>query len=248
MLIGIDIGGSNSRVALFQKNSPKILQKIQFKNSGDFEIDFAKLCDTITKISQKKKISKIGVSIAGELNRSKSSLLVSPNLIDFVGRPIRKMLAQKFACKIRLENDAVTTARGEAFFGAQIRENFLLVIWGSGVGGALAEFRNQKFCFRNIEIGREDDLEKFCGGNWIPKKFGKNPQKLNKNEWREIEKKFASVLQKICDERKITQVVFSGGVALHQKIHVRAIGKLISAKIEFSKLCENAGLVGAATL
>jgi len=253
MFVGIDIGGSNSRVALFCQNFPKIVRKIVFANLGKFADDSAKLLAAISEISMGREVEKIGVSIAGELNRAKSALVVSPNLPNFVGRPIRKLLAQKFCCPVMLENDAVAAARAEAIFGTNREKNFLFVIWGSGVGGALVEFRGGKTWLENLELGhipldRRGDLESFCGGNSISKKYSKMPQNLSELEWAEIEKNFAEILQKVIVARKIPLVVFGGGIAYHQKIRVREVGKLISAKTRITKFGENAGLVGAATL
>ncbi|MBU1089253.1 ROK family protein [Patescibacteria group bacterium] len=261
MFIGVDIGGSSSRVALFVSPAkPKIIKRIQFRNSGNYSKDFENLCEAIAKLTS-KKIEGIGVGVAGMLNLAKTSLKLSPNLLGWSRKPLQKDLARKFRCEVILENDATVASLGEALFGESRGKDFLFVIWGSGIGGSFVSFENEKKKpkLENFEIGHQlldarggkcgcgkrGCLEVFCGGKGISKHYKKEAKNLNEKEWKEVCANFAKGLQKVIEARQPSLIVFGGGIACKQNKRVKQIAKLLPTKIKITKLKENVGLVGS---
>lgn len=262
MFVGVDIGGSSSRVALFAPHgSSKILRRIEFRNSGNYKNDLVNLIAAIEKISP-QKIDGIHVGIAGILNSRKTALAHSSNLSGWERCPLKNDLVKFFCCKVSLENDTVTAARGEALFGANRGCDFLFVIWGSGIGGCFVNFRNGGLRLENFELGhipfdrrgarcgcgRRGCSEVFCGGKGIYRKYKKEPQNLNEKEWVEVCADFAKGLRKVLVSREIPLVVFGGGISCKQKKHVRQIAQLLSVKIKITNLGEDAGLIGGVGL
>ena len=75
--------------------------------------------------------------IAGAVGKDRSSLVGSPHLSGWVGKPLVAELRKMFAAPVFLENDAVLAGMGEAHDGAGRGFNIVVYVTVStGVGGA----------------------------------------------------------------------------------------------------------------
>src|SRR5712692_5767653 len=85
--IGVDIGGTSTRVGLFQSlDSPDFALIARFPTEQSYEQQLHNIIATI-KSSGLEGYAGIGVSVAGRIARDGQSVIVAPNLTEYVGKP-----------------------------------------------------------------------------------------------------------------------------------------------------------------
>lgn len=134
--VGIDVGGTNTRVALIDEQY-HIVERVQFStNTTDPYAVIQRLCDEIKNFN--KEICGIGMSCPGPLDLLQGKILETPNLQGkWWGFPIAEELQK--ACKVQvfLENDANLAALAEAVIGEGKKYryvHFLTISTGIGSG------------------------------------------------------------------------------------------------------------------
>jgi glucokinase len=160
--IGIDLGGTNLRVALVSRDGQLIKKK---KEPTSEEI-----VDSIFRAAEdlfSDEIEGIGLGVAGLVNKKSGRVLISPNLhvverIDFINE-----IKERFNVPVFLENDANAAALGEKWIGAgRDFSSFVLLTLGTGIGGGIV--CNKKLLEVSAEIGHMSinmDGEKCHCGN-----------------------------------------------------------------------------------
>jgi glucokinase len=114
--VGIDVGGTNTRVALINEEY-KILERIKFStDSKDPEVTLQKIGEIIKGFA--KEIEGIGISCPGPLDLIGGVVLTPPNLPGWHYLPLSKRLEEITGVKVALENDANLAALAEALVGA----------------------------------------------------------------------------------------------------------------------------------
>ncbi len=135
--IGIDLGGTNLRFALFDY-SGKILKRKEVRTPRKKE-EIVKLIYEICNDFKKEfnDIVGCGIGLAGIIDKINGVLTISPNIPELNGFKIReefKILPFPFI----FENDANCAAVGEQWLGsARGKRNVLFITLGTGVGGGL---------------------------------------------------------------------------------------------------------------
>ncbi len=246
MYVGIDVGGTNIRIASFEELNPSGKRKvIELKTLNHYVKDFNNICKVISDLT-KYQVSGIGIDIPGVLNKAKTQILNANNLKSWQGQSIKNDLENKFNCKVVLENDATTAALGEALFGKGVGKDFLFIIWGTGIGGTFVHLINNQVYTISSELGHQivewggvldtcgqkGCLEVYCGGKGIEKRYGKPAKDLTENEWKEVEQYFAHGLLNILTIYPSELVVFSGSVALNQKNRLANIETIIRDRLK----------------
>jgi glucokinase len=87
-----------------------------------------------------KKVERIGLGVAGQVDTEKGVLLGAPNLGGGITTTLDlgKPLERKFGVRVVVGNDVEAAALGEARFGAgRGKKLFACVFVGTGIGGAL---------------------------------------------------------------------------------------------------------------
>ena len=134
-VIGIDIGGTNLRVALISEHG-EVQERVQF--TSDREI-----VPTITGAIDDLKdddTAGIGIAVAGIIDRRKNTVLFSPNLPSVEGIGLIHDLKKKYALPLFLDNDAHCAALGEKYAGkGRDLDSFILMTLGTGVGGGIVQ-------------------------------------------------------------------------------------------------------------
>lgn len=135
--IGIDVGGTNTRVALVDEDM-NLLSRVQFVTDT---ADPRAVIDEITRAIEKMRRADtrgIGISCPGPLDLKKGEIIVTPNLEPaWFGYPITRALAGATGLPVTLENDANLAALAEAVAGEGRRYRyvqFLTVSSGVGAG------------------------------------------------------------------------------------------------------------------
>ena len=140
-VIGVDIGGTNIRIGLMdaKANLKKVVNIPTQKEKGVKDVLrrlFLSL-DVIIK-NNKVKIKGIGIGCPGPLDDKKGIIISPPNLVDWHGLKLKKIVEAKYKCKVAIENDANCAAMGEFIQGAGKPYNdTVLLTLGTGVGSGV---------------------------------------------------------------------------------------------------------------
>jgi len=129
-VIGIDLGGTNLRVALVKGN--KILKYIKKKTPKKRDLLIKELLDSISQLMN-KNVKGIGISSPGPL---KDGIIKnSPNL-PLHNYNLKEKVRKTFNIKTEVENDANCVAIAEAELGCR-KKNFVVLTLGTGIGGGV---------------------------------------------------------------------------------------------------------------
>ncbi len=80
----------------------------------------------------------IGIGSPGIIRADEGIVLYPPNFKDWKEVELVKAIKKRFPIEVKVENDANCAALAEARFGVGVEhKDFLFVIWGTGVGGAI---------------------------------------------------------------------------------------------------------------
>lgn len=142
--IGIDVGGTNVKIALVDDNG-----KIIYSNSVP---TYAKMGYeyTVNNIKQAIKdlmketnttpsnIEGIGFDFPGQVDCKTGVVKLAPNIPGWVNVPIAQMIEDEFSIPTRIDNDVRCAALGELKFGAgRGCENFICITVGTGIGSGI---------------------------------------------------------------------------------------------------------------
>ncbi|MBY0517283.1 MAG: ROK family protein [Bacteriovoracaceae bacterium] len=146
--IGIDIGGTNTKLALVT-NDGMLRGARSFKTQDypDFPHYLAELTKQINELIEFKKTSSLadtpiaGIGVGAPNANWNNGCIVSPVNLKWGKVDIAHQLEAATGLPVELDNDANTAAIGEALFGvAKGVRDFVLVTLGTGVGtGIFAE-------------------------------------------------------------------------------------------------------------
>jgi glucokinase len=190
MAIGVDLGGTNVRVALGNSDG-QILRKIlerteKTKGPEGVSEQIIRMIYAITAEEVNfEDIVGIGIGSAGPLDIKRGGLMKPTNLpFDFV--PLVKPLEDEFGLPTNLLNDCVAAVIGEKHFGlGKGHENLVYITISTGIGGGVyvdghlligkdgnaheighftVDFEGRLTC----GCGRRGHWEAYCSGIGIP--------------------------------------------------------------------------------
>ena len=137
--IGVDIGGTNVRVAKVTVDG-KILDEVKgpsYALEGPDKV-IANLINMIGQIPNYNECSGIGVGVPGPVDTIKGEMVMATNLPGCEGFPITKLLEEKFNLPTYMDNDANVAGLAEAVLGAgKGLPVVYYVTHSTGIGGAL---------------------------------------------------------------------------------------------------------------
>lgn len=269
--IGIDIGGSNTRVGLF--HSLNILDYTLIAKFPTYQ-SYERQLHTIIATIQSRDIEKyagIGVSIAARLAKDARSVIVAPNLPAYIGQPFAQDLSDQFQCPIRLAHDAVCGLLAEKKFG-YIRnfERCAYLTISTGTGAAIQLSKAATTLTFSIEIGHQildgnflvclcgqtGCLETFTGGRQIELRYGRSTSQITENAfWETFSDKLALGLVNLAMLTRVDAVTISGAIVLNNpslltmlQQRVDVMLKNVTLELGLAVLGENAPIIGATLL
>jgi glucokinase len=136
-IIGVDLGGTNIKVALVTL-SGRIIEKYETKTEAK-KGSKSVINNIISAIGKVKsgKIKGIGIGSPGPLNY-KTGTILNPVNLPFRNVPLKKILHNKLKLPVFLDNDANCFALAEANFGIGKKyENVVGITLGTGIGGGI---------------------------------------------------------------------------------------------------------------
>jgi len=188
--VGVDLGGTNVRVALGDDEG-RILAKIserteKTKGPEGISEQIARIIRCLEEKEAKTgEIMGIGIGSAGPLDLNRGGLMKPTNIpYDFI--PLVEPLEDTFHLPTYLLNDCSTAVMGEKFFGAgKKHENLAYITLSTGIGGGIyvdghlligkdgnateighftIDYEGKLLC----GCGKRGHWEAYCSGNGIP--------------------------------------------------------------------------------
>ncbi|MEE0966408.1 MAG: ROK family protein [Bacilli bacterium] len=140
--VGIDIGGTNLRCAIFDEGMNKVEYfKCPNNKSKKAEENLKEMIDFIKSFNG--KIESIGIGAPGPLDAHKGLILNPPNLVGWDNFNIVEYFINETGISTKLSNDANVAALGEAILGAgKGFESVYYITMSTGFGGGYV-FRNE---------------------------------------------------------------------------------------------------------
>lgn len=144
LAVGVDIGGTNIRSVIVNTNGEIIYSlKVPTLAQQGKEATIKRIIDTIQQVINQSRVNPnklrgIGICAPGPLNGKTGIISFTPNLPGWKDVPLKKILEDKFAMEVVLENDANAAAWGERNFGVARGVNDLACFTlGTGIGGGI---------------------------------------------------------------------------------------------------------------
>ncbi len=156
--------------------------------------------DVARRVANGRKIEAVCGGIAGPFTERKRSLMGSPNLSDWIGKPLKNNLEENLQAPIYIENDSALVGLGEAIFGAgKGAEIVAYITVSTGVGGVRVvdgkiDERNLGFepGHQIIDYQNLQTLESLVSGKSVQKRFGKEPKEISDSTvWTDLAKTLA---------------------------------------------------------
>ena len=140
--IGVDLGGTKILAAVIHDGKAHNAAKAPTPTDGpDSVVEAIAALIEQTAADSDADVDKVGIGAPGHIDHKNNVLLEAPNLVGFDKTvPLAQLVADKVGGKpeVRLDNDVVVAALGEAAHGAGKGTDDFLAVWvGTGVGGAV---------------------------------------------------------------------------------------------------------------
>ncbi|MFS0864602.1 ROK family protein [Fredinandcohnia sp. 179-A 10B2 NHS] len=135
--IGIDLGGTNLRVALVDKHGT-ILQELERSTEPEKGPEFvvSNMVEMIQSVKGDHPVDSIGIGSPGPLNPKTGVIIEPPNLTGWSNVHIVEMLQKAINIQVTLDNDANAAALAEATIGAGAgHESVFYITVSTGIGG-----------------------------------------------------------------------------------------------------------------
>ncbi len=140
ILIGIDLGGTNVRAGVFAPDGELILFKdtpIEATRGPQAGLETIYNLVESVLVTQSQPVLAIGIGSTGPLDRERGCIQNPYTLPGWEDVDIVSPLVEKYGVPVALENDADAAALGEAWIGAGVgAERLVMVTIGTGVGYA----------------------------------------------------------------------------------------------------------------
>jgi glucokinase len=141
--IGIDVGGTKTRLALFGSHF-RVIEGLKFKTPKRTEPFATALTESVQALIKKasdedRVVSAVGVGFAGAIDGHDSTIKSAPNVAFLEGFSFRKTIEPMCNCDVVLLNDVHAALYGELKVGKAVDYKDVIAIFiGTGIGGALA--------------------------------------------------------------------------------------------------------------
>lgn len=233
MYLIFDIGGTHIRAAISDGSS--ILKKQIVDTPQNYDEALKLLSVLYSDLVKDIHIEKALCGIAGVLQSNKESLFSSPNLPDWVGKPLKKDLERLFSQNVYFENDAALAGLGEAVFGAGKQYSIVMYYTiGTGIGGVRIVDKKIDAHVWNFEPGHQiiasgKTVEQLASGGAIEKLYKKEPSEIHdQSVWNELEKDLAIGLFNSLLHWTPHVIVLGGGLINQNVISIQDIERHVS--------------------
>ena len=142
--IGIDVGGTNVKIALVNEKGQIIYSNsVPTRAEMGYEYTVNNIKQAIYDLMKEtklepKNIEGIGFGFPGQVDYKAGIVRNAPNIPGWVEVPIAKLIEDEFHIPTRVDNDVRCAALGELKYGAgKGCENLICITVGTGIGSGL---------------------------------------------------------------------------------------------------------------
>ena len=138
--IGVDLGGTNVRVAKVDENGNIVQDVIKPSHGleGPKELISETIFSCLEEIKDIDKCEGIGIGVPGAVDPVKRAMAISTNLVGFKDYPIADLIQEKYKIPTFIDNDANVAGLAEALIGSGKGSPIVYYLTHStGIGGAL---------------------------------------------------------------------------------------------------------------
>ncbi len=141
LALGIDLGGTNARAALVDRDSGTVLRLERHVLDGRSPEDVVAVVTRAARAAAGEggvpSLGRVGMGVAGQVLGASGVVLNAPNL-GWRDVPLGAMLSAALGAPVRVVNDLSAAAWGESRFGAARGVKEALVVFaGTGVGSGI---------------------------------------------------------------------------------------------------------------
>lgn len=140
--IGVDLGGTNLRVAAIDENGQvldRVATPVAYDRGPEHVVDnIVEVIHRVRSAIVSDGLRGVGIGVPGFIDIDAGVVVGTANLPGFEGFPVRDEIQRHLGTSIILENDANAAALGEKWMGAgKDVQNLILLTLGTGIGGGI---------------------------------------------------------------------------------------------------------------
>lgn len=139
MLAGIDLGGTQARVAVARSDGRiTAIRKVHTAELEGPDAFVEWVGDALDRLRGRERVRALAIGSPGPIDLARGVLVNPPNLRGWRNVPLRDRLATVTGAKVLLENDANLAGLGEFHQGAgKGSRNLVYITWSTGIGAGL---------------------------------------------------------------------------------------------------------------
>lgn len=170
-MLVFDVGGTFIKYAIIEDDNIIYKSKIPTPNGSDIT---TKLINVYEKLKKDYSLEKIGVSTAGQVDKSKGMIrFAGPTIPNYTGTKLKKELEKATGCLVYVANDVEA-----CIYNYPNQSGLLYISLGTGIGGAF-KYENTILYGENggaLEIGHMyhpsgDSFENICSTRSLLNKY-----------------------------------------------------------------------------
>lgn len=177
-VLGVDIGGTNSRAGLVKNNRLTKIISVPINSHGSEKKVLEEIYSVIDRIIQKDTLG-IGVGVPSVVDLKEGVIYDVQNIPSWKRVPLKAYLEKRYNIPAYINNDANCFAVGEKYFGkGKSYQHIVGLIIGTGLGAGLI-VNGKLFCGANCGAGefgmipyKDHSLEYYASGLFFKNVYG----------------------------------------------------------------------------
>lgn len=178
MVVAIDLGGTNIRVARLDQGQIVAQKEAALTDKDQLQKTLDQLIELISAVMD-ESVTGIGIGVPSVVDVATGTVYDVVNIPSWKKVELGQLLESRFSVPVRVNNDVNCFILGEHRFGAaKAFQNVVGLSMGTGLGGGIV-IDGQLYAGRNCGAGEfgmlpylDDTLEAYCCGGFFPKKAG----------------------------------------------------------------------------
>lgn len=238
MYLGIDVGGSHTRIATYDESGNQMSKK-QFDTPQDYSQFLSVLSENLTNITI-NDIKLCVMAVPGLLDRQQGIIRAITNL-PWQDKPIASDVSQLLGRKkVLIENDARLAGLAEAIAHPEYSRVLYLTI-STGIGGALAvggklvkELEDTEVGHMPIQYnGQQTSWEQIASGRSLVERYKIEAHQItDPKQWEDVGTRIAFGVGELCAVLRPDTIVFGGGVGQYADKFTPFIASYLKEKLD----------------
>ncbi len=273
MKLGIDLGGTNIRIAAVDHGEIIKMKSVACPAAGSEQDVLNTIYDLIDEYNT-DDVSGLGIGVPSVVNSSLGIVYNVANIPSWKEVHLKKILESRYTFPVAVNNDANCFALGESIYGqGRDFENMVGITLGTGLGAGVI-VNHQLYNGFNTgagEIGsipfKQSDFEQYCSGAYFPQHFQMSAKQAYEKAlqgdndalkaWESFGVNLGELVKMVMFSYDPQAIIFGGSVAKAFDFYIAGLHKSLSSfpykeSIENINILQskrdNISLLGAAAL